>query len=151
MRAMTIAALALLCACAAPPAGAQSGRGADRPEATPSLAGVWAFQTLPYGAGPVAGAMSGAAVFTAEGEGYAVSLVSNEVILRGGGGPSQLVTARQTCRARRSGAQIEITCEMAEPLEGYTPDEFVLQAGAADQLVGVLVSTDGQATFTRLR
>ena len=42
--------------------------------------------------------------------------------------------------------------QMAEPLECYEPDTFVLQAGEADQLVGVLQSNDtSQVTFSRIR
>jgi hypothetical protein len=145
MRAMTIAAALVAAACGAPaPAGAQSGD---------AYAGTWAFQTEPYTAasGAVAAVMSGVAIISANGgEGYAIRLLSHEYVTQGA--QSVMLTARQTCRGEVQGAQFNISCEMAEPLEGYTPDNFVLQAGEADQLLGVLASgASAQVTFSRVR
>jgi hypothetical protein len=77
--------------------------------------------------------------------------VSNELIVAQNG-QSQMVTARQRCAGEASGGQFTIRCEMAEPLDGYEPDNFVLQAGERDQMVGVLSSAaSSQVTFTRVR
>lgn len=117
-----------------------------------SLDGVWAFQTQPYAAGQGVGAvMSGVAILRAEASGYAIQLLANELVTQGD--RSVTITARETCRGEWQDAQFMINCELAEPLEGYQPDNFVLQAGeGADQLIGVLSSTaSAQATFTRVR
>jgi hypothetical protein len=142
MRALIIAAgFALIAACS-PSARAQV-------DAT--LEGTWAFQTEPYPAssGTIA-LMSGVAVMRAESSGYAIQLLANELVTQGA--QSVVITARETCRGEMQGAQFTITCEMAEPLEGYQPDTFVLQTGEPNQLVGVLASaSSGQVTFTRVR
>jgi hypothetical protein len=145
MRGIVIAAAAMLTACsAATPAGAQ---------AEGDYAGTWAFQTDPYGNEQFGVVMSGVAVMTSAAPNrYDIRLLANELIIERLSGQSRLITARQTCTGETDGAQFNITCQMAEPLEGYEPDNFVLQDGEEDQLVGVLNSaTDGQVTFTRLR
>ena len=138
-------AAALLAATACTePAGAQAGD---------AYAGTWAFQTEPYGAGQrqVAAVMSGVAIITpAGGARYDIKLVAHEYITQGA--QSVLLTARERCQGEVQEAQFNITCELAEPLEGYEPDNFLVQSGEADQLVGVLTSAaSAQVTFTRVR
>lgn len=115
--------------------------------------GNWAFQTEPYaaGQGEVMAMMSGVAIVT-DGAGghYDIKLLSHEYITQGT--RSVTLTARQNCQGEPQGGQFSITCEMAEPLEGYQPDSFVLQQGEADEMMGVLASaSSAQVTFSRLR
>ena len=121
-------------------------------QADGTFAGTWAFQTDPYtaSAGTLA-IMSGVAVMRAEASGYAIQLLVNELVTQGN--RSATITARENCRGALDDGQFNITCEMAEPLEGYAPDTFVLQTGEVpDQLVGALVSSSSaQVTFTRVR
>lgn len=137
------AAFALALAALSAPASAQQ----------QDLSGTWAFQTQDYGNQQYAVAMSGVAIMTATAPGrYDIRLVANELLGERATGRSQLITARQTCTGEEDGPQFTIRCQMAEPLEGYEPDNFLLQRGDADQLVGVLNSaTSGQVTFTRVR
>lgn len=143
MRAL-IAAVIVAPALTAMPASAQSNA---------SHAGTWAFQTEPYGNDEYAVVMSGAATFTTSGRNhYNINLISNELIIERATGRSQIITARQACTGDADGPLLTIQCEMAEPLEGYTPDNFVLQQGGTDQLLGVLSSNaNSQVTFTRMR
>lgn len=146
MRVLMMGAAALLVACtAASKAGAQ---GVD------DLAGTWAFQTTPYGSQQVRAYMSGVAVMTETGPGrYDIRLMANERLTSRVTGQTRLLVARQSCSGEMVGEQFTITCELAEPFEGYTPDNFLLQRGEeSDQLVGVLSSNaEAQATFTRMR
>ena len=147
MRAMMLAAIAALAACAAAPgASAQS----DDP-----FAGVWAFQSQPYGNDQFGVIMSGAMTATRRADdGYAVRLTANELIISRLDGQSRMLTAYQSCEARRSGAVFAITCELAEPLEGYAPDNFILQPGEGEQegqLVGAMSGNGVQVTFSRVR
>ncbi|MFN3463392.1 MAG: hypothetical protein ACK4X1_04880 [Terricaulis sp.] len=141
MRGFLIAAMALA---AAPLAQAQTGD---------AFEGTWAFQTQSYGTEQVGAIMSGAAVITREAPNrYAIRLLANERLVNRDTGQGAFLTARQTCTGVNDDGQFTITCQMAEPLEGYQPDNFVLQAGEADQLVGVLNSNaSSQVTFSRLR
>lgn len=143
MRAFLIASAALM-AFATAPASAQS---------NDPYVGTWAFQTASYGNEQVGGIMSGAAVITREGrDRYSIRLLSNERLVNRETSQGAFLTARQTCSGVNDGGQFTITCQMAEPLEGYQPDNFVLQRGEADQLVGVLQSNNSsQVTFSRLR
>lgn len=143
MRGMTTAVL-LAAALAATPASAQSGD---------SLTGTWAFQTQMYGDAQFAVAMSGVAIVSLAAPGrYDVRLIAHELITERASGRANMITARETCTGEQTGGQFNIACQMAEPLAGYEPDNFVLQQGEADQLVGVLSSaTSGQVTFTRVR
>lgn len=143
MRGFLIAAVALA-ALAAPAASAQSVRA--------PLEGTWTFQTASYGDERVGAIMSGAAIFlwTAENR-YDITLVSNERLVNRDTGESVFLTARQTCVGVDDNGQLTITCQMAEPLEGYVPDNFVLQTGENRQLVGVLQSqASPQVTFSKL-
>ena len=101
----------------------------------------------------VGGIMSGAAVITRAGrDRYTIRLLSNERLVNRETSQGAFLTARQTCTGVNDEGQFTITCQMAEPLEGYEPDNFVLQRGEADQLVGVLQSNNSsQVTFSRLR
>ncbi len=143
MRAFLIAA-ATLAACLAPSASAQSGV---------AFEGTWAFQTTSYGTEQVGAIMSGAAVITRAGaDRYTIRLISNERLVNRDTGQGAFLTARQNCTGQNDGGQFTISCQMAEPLEGYEPDNFVVQQGEADQLVGVLSSnTSSQVTFSRMR
>jgi hypothetical protein len=97
--------------------------------------------------------MSGTAVITLAGQDrYDIRLLTNELIIQRQTGRTQLITARQTCTGDAAGGQVNISCQMAEPLQGYEPDNFVLQQGERDQMVGVLSSaSSSQVTFTRMR
>ncbi|MCX7358962.1 MAG: hypothetical protein NT015_12580 [Alphaproteobacteria bacterium] len=143
MRGFLIAAVTLA-ACSAPVAHAQSGD---------AFEGTWAFQTASYGTEQVGAIMSGAAVITREAPNrYAVRLIANERLVNRDTGQSAFLTARQNCTGENADGQFTISCQMAEPLEGYEPDTFVLQAGETDQLVGVQQSqTSPQVTFSRMR
>jgi hypothetical protein len=116
-------------------------------------AGTWAFMTAPYGDERFGVMMSGAATFTATAPGrYDIRLIANEMIVERASGSAQTITARQTCTGESDGAQFVISCQLAEPLEGYAPDNFILQQGELDQLVGVLSSNaSAQVTFSRMR
>ena len=142
MRAFLIAAA--VAALAAPMASAQTGD---------AFEGTWAFQTESYGTEQVGAIMSGAAVITREAaNNYRVRLISNERLVNRDSGQGAFLTARQNCTGVNDSGQFTISCQMAEALEGYEPDNFVLQAGEADQLVGVLSSqTSSQVTFSRMR
>ncbi len=118
------------------------------------LSGTWAFQSSTYGNEQFGVIMSGAAVFTATAPNrYNVRLIANERIVQRDTAQYRMLTARQTCAAENAEGQITLTCRLSEPVEGYEPDNFVLQAGAnADELVGVLNSASTpQVTFSRLR
>lgn len=144
MRGMMIAAAAMV-AFSAAPASAQS---------APDYAGTWAFQTMSYGSEQVGAIMSGAAVITASAPNrYDIRLIANERLVNRDSGEQILLTAHQTCTGENDGGQFTISCQLAEPLEGYSPDNFVLQAGeTAGQLVGVLSSdASPQVTFSKLR
>jgi hypothetical protein len=97
--------------------------------------------------------MSGAAVITrAAPNRYAIRLIANERLVNRDTGQGAFLTARQNCTGTNDEGQFTISCELTEPLEGYEPDTFVLQAGEADQLVGVLQSSNSsQVTFSRIR
>ena len=114
--------------------------------------GTWAFQTQPYGNEQFSVIMSGVAIVSPPRRGrHEIRLVSNELIVAQNG-QSQMVTARQRCTGEASGGQFTISCQMAEPLDGYEPDNFVLQTSERDQMVGVLASAaSSQVTFTRVR
>jgi len=120
---------------------------------TQDFAGTWAFQTEPYGDEQFGVIMSGAAIISRAARGrYDIRLVANELIIDRASGQSQMVTAQQRCVGEAAGAQFNITCQLAAPLEGYEPDNFVLQQSDADALVGVLNSAaNSEVTFTRLR
>ncbi len=138
MRRLILAAFATICLTA--PARAQQG----------GIEGVWAFQSEPYGDERFAVSMSGAALIAGESRGrYAVRLTVNEMIVERASGRSRIITAQQNCIGERDGTQLSISCEMAEPLEGYTPDAFLLQSSDG-QLAGVL-NAGPQVTFTRVR
>jgi hypothetical protein len=142
MRGFLIAAAALV-AFAASPAKAQS---------SDPFEGTWAFQTASYGDEQIGAIMSGAAVITRQsGDRYAVRLIANERLVQRETGQSMFLVARQNCTGENDGGQFTITCQLAEAVEGYEPDNFVLQQGEANQLVGVLRSNASpQVTFSRL-
>jgi hypothetical protein len=136
--------VAALFALAAAPASAQN----------MDFAGVWAFQTTPYGTQQVGGYMSGVAVMTqAAPNRYDIRLMANERLVSRTTGENTLLVAHQTCTGEQDGAQFSIACQLSEAIEGYEPDNFVLQQGEdTNQLVGVLASAaDAQVTFTRMR
>lgn len=143
MRGWLIATMAAMLASVAAPVSAQ----------TSDLAGTWAFQTVSYGTDQVGAIMSGVAVIARAGrDRYDIRLLANERLVNRDSGQTAFLTARQTCTGEVDGAQFTIRCQLAEPVEGYEPDNFVLQQGEADQLVGVLSSSASpQVTFTRLR
>ena len=144
MRAMILAAAAAMSVMAAP-ASAQE---------MSDLSGTWAFQTSSYGNGEYGVIMSGAANFVATTAGrYTVQLIANELIVQRETSASQMLTARQNCVAEDSDGQVTITCNLSEAVEGYEPDNFLVQSGTTpDELVGALTSgSSPQVTFTRLR
>ncbi|MEZ6023235.1 MAG: hypothetical protein R3C16_07470 [Hyphomonadaceae bacterium] len=145
MRGSLFAAAALMACAAAPAASAQNGD---------AFTGTWAFQTNDYGNAQYVVAMSGVAVVTPSAPGrYDIRLIANEIIGERSTGRTQLITAREACTGEVDGEVFNIACQMAEPLEGYEPDNFILQSGEeSDQMVGVLSSAaSGQVTFTRMR
>jgi len=143
MRMKIAAAMAALTLIAAP-ASAQT---------SDAFAGTWAFQTSPYGSDQFGVVMSGVMVATpAAPNRYDIRLMAQELIIQRATGQSQTIVARQNCTGENSDGQFTISCQMAEPIEGYEPDNFLLQPGESDQLVGVLQSNiNAQATFTRMR
>jgi hypothetical protein len=140
-----LVALAVMTAALSAPASAQTAN---------DLSGTWAFQTATYGNEQFGVIMSGAAVFTATAPNrYDVRLISNERIVQRDTAQYRMLTARQSCTAENADGQITMTCQLSQPLEGYEPDNFLLQAGeSADELVGVLNSAaTPEVTFSRLR
>jgi hypothetical protein len=138
--------MAVLAACSA---AAQASAQAGDP-----FVGAWGLQTEDYGNDDYSVVMSGVAIVTAGASPnrYAVKLLAQELITQQETGQSRLLVARENCTGEEAGGQFTIACQMAEPLEGYRPDAFVLQHGERDQLVGVLSSaTNGQVTFNRMR
>ncbi len=146
MRGIVLAAAVVLAACSATTqASAQAEN--DR-------AGTWAFQTELYGGMQVGAYMSGVAVMTATApDRYDIRLMANERLVNRMTGETRLLVAHQTCTGEQTGAQFSITCQLAEPIEGYEADNFLLQQGEEPgQLVGVLESANSaQVTFTRMR
>jgi hypothetical protein len=144
MRVMILGAVMAACLMAAP-ANAQDAN---------DLSGTWAFQTSSYGNEQFGVIMSGAATFAATAPNrYDVRLIANELIVQRETSASQLLTARQNCVGENADGQLTITCQLSEAVEGYQPDNFLLQPGtSADELVGALTSgSSPQVTFTRLR
>jgi hypothetical protein len=146
MRILLLSAMVLAASAAAGQASAQAGGG---------YLGTWGFQTEDYGNDDYSATMSGVAVVTAgpSANRYSVRLLAQEQLVQQESGASRLLVAHETCTGEDAGGQLTITCQMAEPLEGYQPDSFVLQEGDDhDQLVGVLSSaSNGQVTFNRVR
>ncbi len=143
MRRLMVAAMAAMALSA--PASAQD---------VGDLSGTWSFQSNPYGNEQFGVVMSGVAVMTASApDRYDIRLLANELIIERATGRSQILSARQSCTGENTDGQVSITCQMAEALEGYEPDNFILQAGAnGEQLVGALSSaTSATVTFNRLR
>jgi hypothetical protein len=142
MRVFLIAAATLMAAIA--PAAAQTGD---------PFAGTWAFQTTSYGDERVGAIMSGAAVITRiAADRYEIRLLAHERLVNRDTGQSVLLTARQTCTGENDGGQFAVSCQLAEPVEGYEPDSFLLQQGEEDELVGVAnANAASQVTFSRLR
>ncbi|MGD9967204.1 MAG: hypothetical protein AB7T59_11830 [Hyphomonadaceae bacterium] len=143
MRAFLLASAALL-AFATASAHAQS---------NDPFEGTWAFQTTSYGTDRVGAIMSGAAVITRAGANrYDIRLLANERLVNRDTGQSAFLTARQNCSGVNDGGQFTISCQLAESVDGYEPDNFVLQQGEANQLVGVLTANaSSQVTFSRLQ
>jgi hypothetical protein len=144
MRALMMGAVMAACWIAAP-ASAQDAN---------DLSGTWAFQTSSYGNEQFGVIMSGAATFTATAPNrYDVRLIANELIVQRETSASQMLTARQNCTGENTDGQLTLTCQLSEAVEGYEPDNFLLQAGTTpDELVGALTSgSSPQVTFTRLR
>jgi hypothetical protein len=149
MRTIILAAAAFAALGLAPAANAQNAaRGAD------PFTGTWGFQTEDYGNDNFGAIMSGVAVITpaSSANHYAVQLLAQELITQRQTDATHLIVARETCTGELVSGQFTLACRMAEPIDGYQPDGFILQQGDADQLVGVLSSaTSGQVTFTRMR
>ncbi len=144
MRAIMAAAAFGLMSALAAPALAQSGD---------DYSGTWAFQSTPYGDEQFGVLMSGTAIVTPNGANrYQIQLLSNEIIIERQTARSNLVSARQNCTGVVEDGQFNVDCEMAEAVEGYQPDNFVLQRSSPTQLQGVLASAaSAQVTFNRVR
>ncbi|MBS0384357.1 MAG: hypothetical protein JSS00_03300 [Proteobacteria bacterium] len=144
---------AILAAAFALPAHAETRNAAAA--APGSYAGTWGFQTEDYGNDQYGVAMSGVAVITPAqaANRYNIRLLAQELITQRESGLTHLLIARENCTGDGSNGQLAITCEMAEPVQNYQPDSFILQPGEnADQLVGALSSaSNGSATFNRMR
>ena len=115
--------------------------------------GTWAFQSTPYGDEQFGVLMSGTAIVQSSGRNrYQIQLIANELIIERQTARSSLVTARQNCTGVVEDGQFNVDCEMAETVEGYQPDNFVLQRSSPTQLQGVLASAaSAQVTFNRVR
>jgi len=140
----TAVALSGLCALAAP-ARAQGGD---------PFTGTWGFQSEDYGNENYGASMSGVAVISpgAAANQYNIKLLAQEVISQREDGQSHLLVARENCKGENTNGQLSITCEMAEPLDNYTPDTFVIQAVDHDHLGGVMTGASGaSANFNRVR
>lgn len=148
MRNIWFAVLAVA-ACLAAPAYAQT-----QPAAVSSYAGTWGFQSEDYGNDDYGLAMSGVAVITQEqGNRYDVRLLAQQQLTARESGETHMLVAHENCTGDASNGQLAITCQLADPVQNYQPDSFVLQRGDnADQLVGTVTSQqNGQATFNRVR
>lgn len=127
---------AALCAFVAP-AAAQAPR---------DFAGTWAFRTDQYGPG----SLSGAAVIQPgrRGGAFTIRLMAQEHNLETGA----ITSVAQTCTGVATGGQLSITCELAEEMENYAPDNFELSLTAPGRMEGVLQSAShAQALFVRVR
>ena len=148
----TFLALMALAAAGAAPALAETNRVAAA--SAPTYVGTWGFQSEDYGTDDYGAVMSGVAVIT-QGEGgrYVIRLLAQELVTQRESGQTHLLVAHEACTGDPTGGQFTITCQLAEPLQGYQPDTFILQQGdTADQLVGALSSaSSGQTTFNRMR
>jgi len=144
MRAILAATAFGLMSALAAPASAQS---------NDDYSGTWAFQSTPYGDEQFGVLMSGTAIVQSSGRNrYQIQLLANEIIIERQTARSSLVSARQNCTGVLEDGQFNIDCELAEPVEGYQPDNFVLQRSSPTQLQGVLASAaSAQVTFNRVR
>jgi hypothetical protein len=143
--------LVMMAAALTAPAYAQT-----HPAAAPgSYAGTWGFQSEDYGNEDYGVAMSGVAVITpsAHPNRYDIRLLAQETITQRESGMTHMLVAHENCTGDGANGQLAITCEMADPLQNYQPDSFILQPGEnADQLVGALsAASNGSTTFNRLR
>jgi hypothetical protein len=149
MRSMILAMMTLAACSTATPAGAQANAAA-----TTSYVGTWGFQSEDYGTDDYGAMMSGVAVI-AQGAGtrYQIRLLAQELLTQRESGETRLLVAHENCTGDGASGQFTITCQMAEPLQGYQPDTFLLQPGEnADQLVGAMTSaSSGGVTFNRMR
>lgn len=145
MRGLILAAAVTLAACSAATHASAQAQG--------DYAGTWGFQTDLYGSRQLGAYMSGVAVITpAAPNRYDIRLMSNERLVNRLTGETRMLVAHQTCTGEQIEAQFTITCRLAEPVEGYEPDNFLLQRGdEPGQLQGVLDSAnEAQVTFTRM-
>ena len=149
MRSIILTMMSLAVCSVATPANAQANS-----TAATSYVGTWGFQSEDYGTDDYGAVMSGVAVITqGAGTHYNVKVLAQELLTERESGETRLLVAHETCSGNNVGGQFTITCQMAEPLQGYQPDTFLLQPGEnADQLVGALTSASGgQVTFNRVR
>ena len=149
MRKLLVAALAAM-ACFAAPAHAQT-----QPAAASSYAGTLGFQSEDYGNDDYGLAMSGVAVITAAQapNRYNISLLTQQQLTQRESGETHTLVAHENCTGDASNGQLAITCQLADPLQNYQPDSFLLQRGEnGDQLVGALTTSqqNGETTFNRL-
>ncbi|MFT3729669.1 MAG: hypothetical protein QM759_17740 [Terricaulis sp.] len=123
-------------------------------QASDGFSGTWGFQSEDYGNDDYGAAMSGVAVIT-PGSGankYNIKLLAQEVISQRADGQSHLLVARENCQGEDTNGQLSVTCAMAEPLDNYTPDTFVIQTVDHDHLGGVMTSSSGASVnFNRVR
>jgi hypothetical protein len=146
MRWTILATAALASACLySTPARAQGGD---------QFSGTWGFQSEDYGNDDYGASISGVAVITpgAGANHYTVKVLAQEVISQRQDGQSHLLVARENCNGEDTSGQLTVTCHMAEPLDNYTPDEFVIQAVDHDRLGGVMAGSSGASVnFNRVR
>jgi hypothetical protein len=135
------AVLALAATSGAVFAQPQKGRSARAPQ--PVITGAWSFQTAPY---------------DGDRDGRACSMKGSMVIVQGRT-PDLLTctftatetcpfgewTAEQTCTAKRTGAQLEISSTITRvtpPTVNYAPDNWILTIRTSDLMIGELRSAD---------
>lgn len=118
------------------------------------FSGTWGFQSEDYGNDDYGASMSGVAIVTsgASANHYTIKVLAQEVISQREDGQSHLLVARENCKGEDTNGQLTVTCTLAEPLDNYSPDEFVIQAVDHDHLGGVLTTSSGASVnFNRVR
>src|SRR5262249_13214361 len=121
--------------CLAPTPYAQT-----QPAAASSYAGTWGLHSEDSGNDDYGLVLSGVAVTTqAAAHRYSISLLTQQQLTERESGETHMLVAHETCTGDASNGQLAISCQLADPLQNYQPDSFLLQRGdSADQMVGAL-------------
>lgn len=151
---MTAAAMALAGACLfSTSASAQHAAATPTSVQTGDFNGTWGFQSEDYGNDDYGAAMSGVAIITpgSSSNRYNIKLLTQEIISQREDGQSHLLVAHENCNGENTNGQLTVTCTMAQPLDNYTPDTFVVQIVDGDHLGGVLTGASGASVnFNRV-